>query len=208
MHAVVEERIIGGFTPIMPGGVPEWDELYGFAADIVRDVEPGDFPELHHTHAVIDSVSTLNNEQLERARYLALGYMIGSLAMYLSESDNEARMIDLAAALLVEKHKDEYGKKDTRGLHLAEFTGESMDLAFHDATQQAVEKLPLAMRLMAESLQLVSTRRRTRPSEQSRLPTAKDARGLLLSTHHIGRTAPLAATNLYVGHSWKPMLCA
>lgn len=71
MHAVAEEQLIGDFMPIMPGGVPEWDELYGFAADIVRDVEPGDLPELHHTHAVIDSVSTLNNEQLERARYLA-----------------------------------------------------------------------------------------------------------------------------------------
>ena len=197
MRALAEAQLVGEFAPIMPGGVPEWDELYTFAADVVRDVEVDEYPEQHHVHAVVDAVSTLNNEQLERARYLALGYMIGSLALYLSEDDNQSQMTNLAAALLVEKHQEVHGTRDRSGLHLAEFKGDTMHLAFLDATQTAVERLPLEMRLMAESLQLVSTRRRSLPSEQAKLPSLKEAQGLLMSQLHVGRVAPVASTNLY-----------
>lgn len=185
------------FAPIMPGRIEGWDELRGFTIETIGSLALGDYPENDQIRAVVDAVSTLDNEQLEHARYYSLGHLIGALEAHLANDDNRDRATELAGALLTEAHQDAYGKRDSSGLHLSEFTGANMHLALLDATQIAAESLPLDIRLMADSLHLVSMRRKTPPSEQAKLPGVRDIRALNLAILHVGTTAPVASTNLY-----------
>lgn len=185
------------FTPLMPGSVEGWNELRSLTAETVGGVALGMLPELEHVRTVVGAVSELDNEQLERARYYSLGHLIGSLETHLANDENRTQATKLAAALLTEAHQDVYGKHDKSGLHLREFTGDNINLAFIDATQTAVESLPLDIRVLADSLHLVSNRRKVPPSDQGKLPRLDDAQALLLSTYHVGRTAPVSSTNLF-----------